>query len=155
VFRGDGADLFRRRDPPRRPPAPVDLEAVTRTRAALLLSFLLTRSGSAEDAPKPHSFWDTTNLCLFGGIVAARALDYDSTQHFRRRGLNEVLLNNDIVDNKPLFGVIEIEGAAVSIAVSYYLHQHSHHRLERALSGVHIGITTIGAVRNYNLRPHK
>jgi hypothetical protein len=129
---------------------------VRRFAGAALLIVLGSRGASGDEPPKPHSFWDAPNICLFGGIAVSRALDYDSTQHFRRRGLNEILLTNDIVDNKPLFTVIEIEGAALSVAVSYLLHEHNHHRLERILSGVHIGITTFGAVRNYGLRPpHK
>jgi len=128
------------------------------TRAVLLVTIALALAkaglGAEEAAPPVHPFWDTTNICLFTGVGASRALDYASTENFRARGLNEILLTNHIVDNKPLFVSIEAGGTALSMGVSYWLHVHSHHKLERALSVVHIGITTFGAVRNYNLRKH-
>jgi hypothetical protein len=122
----------------------------------VFLSFALgvgaqTVEPHAPPAPPVHSFWDTTNLCLFTGVGASRGLDYASTLHFRARGFNEVLLTNSIVDDRPLFVSIEIAGTALSIGVSHWLHTHGHHRLERAVSVVHIGVTTFGAVRNYNL----
>jgi hypothetical protein len=116
--------------------------------------FLPRTTLAAEDVPPPHPFWDTTNLCLFAGVAVSRALDYTSTQSFRARGINEILLNNQIVDNKPFFGAVEGVGVALSIGASAWLHVHSHHRLERAVSVVHISITTFGALRNYNLRRH-
>jgi hypothetical protein len=96
-------------------------------------------------------FWDRTNIALFAGVAAARALDYTSTQHFRERGNNEVLLTNGIVDNKPLFAGIEAAGVAASIAVSYWLHRTGHHRLERWVSIVHIGVAAAGDIHNYSL----
>lgn len=61
-----------------------------------------------------HRFWDKTNLELFAGVTAGRALDFTSTQHFRERGHYEVLLSNSIVDNKPLYASIEGAGLAAS-----------------------------------------
>lgn len=122
---------------------------------ATFFTFLLGASAvpGEEISPTapPHRFWDKTNVSLFVGIGASRALDYASTRHFRAKGLNEVLLTNHIVDDKPLFVAIETAGTALSIGGSAWLHRHRHHSLERALSIVHIGITTFGAVRNYNL----
>lgn len=106
----------------------------------------------AEDAPAPvHRFWDTTNVVLFAGVGVSRGLDYASTRHFRRRGANEVLLNNAIVDDKPLFIAIEAAGTLAQIGACAWLHAHDHHKLERIVSVVHIGITTFGAARNYTL----
>lgn len=99
----------------------------------------------------PHRFWDRTNLELFAGVAAVRALDFASTRHFRARGVNEVFLSNAIVDNKPAFAAIEAAGTAASIAVSYWLHRKGHHRLERWVSVVHIGAAGVGDVRNYTL----
>ena len=62
------------------------------------------------------------------------------------------LLTNRIVDNKPLFGTIEAAGVAASIGVSYLLHRTGHHRMERLVSVIHIGITVAGAVHNYELK---
>jgi hypothetical protein len=98
-----------------------------------------------------HRFWDKTNLTLFAGVAAVRTLDYTSTQHFRKVGHNEVLLTNSIVDYKPLFAGIEVAGAALSVGVSYWLHRTGHHKLERWVSVVHIGVGTFGDIRNYSL----
>jgi hypothetical protein len=110
---------------------------------------------AAPDALPPafstHRFWDKTNIGLFLGVAAVRTLDFTSTQHFRERGVNEALLTNSIVDNKPLFAGIEVAGTAASIAVSYLLHRTGHHKLERWVSIVHIGVGTFGDARNYTL----
>lgn len=90
---------------------------------------------------------------LFVGVAAARALDYTSTQHFRRLGDHEVLLSNSIVDNKPLFAGIEVAGTALSIGAAYWLHRTGHHKLERWVSIVHIGVGVVGDAHNYSLGP--
>jgi len=102
---------------------------------------------------KTHRFFDRTNLVLFAGVAAVRTLDYTSTQHFRRLGNKEVLLTNSIVDNKPLFAGIEVAGTALSIGVAYWLHRTGHHKLERWVSIVHIGVGTFGDAHNYSLGP--
>jgi hypothetical protein len=99
----------------------------------------------------PHRFWDSENDWLFSGVAASRTLDYFSTLNMRRRGRNEILLNNDVVDNHVAFGAIEAAGAGVSIGASYLFHRYGHYRLERWTSIVHISLTTAGAVRNYSL----
>jgi hypothetical protein len=113
-------------------------------------------------APKPasgiysrsdeHRFWDATNDLLFMGVGASRTLDYFSTLNMRRRGRQEILLTNDVVDNHAAFAVIEAAGTGASIGVSYIFHHYGHHKLERATSIVHIGLATTGAVRNYCLK---
>ena len=115
------------------------------------------QSTTAPSPPLPretHRFWDSTNLALFAGVGAVRALDFASTRHFRDRGVNEWLLNNDVVDNKPLFVGLEAAGTAASIGISYLLHRSGHHRLERWVSAAHIMVGVGGSVRNYTLRPH-
>jgi len=102
-----------------------------------------------------HRFWDRENDLLFVGVGAGRALDYASTLNLRRRGLDEALLTNAIVDNHALFAGIEVAGTAASIGVSYIFHRTGHHQLERWTSIVHIGVATGGAIRNYALpTPH-
>ena len=86
---------------------------------------------------------------LFSGVGAARALDFDSTRHFRAHGRSEGFLNNDIVDNRPLFITIEAASAAASIGASYFFHRIGQHKLERWTSLVHISVGTAGAIRNY------
>jgi len=112
----------------------------------------LAVKATAPSAPKEHAFWDATNLVLLGGVVAVRAVDYTSTRHFRDRGVDEGLLSNSIVDNKPAFVAIEAGVAAASIGISYWLHRREHHRLERWMSIGHIGVGTFGDIRNYTLK---
>ncbi len=102
-----------------------------------------------------HRFWNRTNVALFVGVGSARALDYASTRNFRSRGLNEGLLTNAIVDNKPLFIGIEAAGVATSIGVSYWLHRTGHHKLEAWFSIAHITAGSLGAVRNYRMQNPK
>lgn len=105
-----------------------------------------------QEPPKAHRFWDRSNALLFAGVGAARGLDYASTRNMRARGRDEILLTNDIVDNKPLFAGIEAAGSLASIGVSYWFHRAGHHRLERWVSILHITAATTGAARNYSLK---
>jgi hypothetical protein len=98
-----------------------------------------------------HRFWDGANQGLFAGVGAARALDFASTRHFRNRGVDEWLLTNSVVDNKPLFAGAEAAGTAASILVAYAFHRTGHHRLERWLSIAHIVVGTGEAIRNFTL----
>jgi len=111
----------------------------------------LAQAPPAQLPEGTHRFFDRTNLMLFAGVAAVRAFDYTSTQHFRSLGNNEVLLTNSIVDNKPLFAGIEVAGTALSIGAAYWLHRTGHHKLERWVSAVHIGVGAFGDVRNYSL----
>jgi hypothetical protein len=105
--------------------------------------------------PAVHKFWDTENILLFAGVGASRGLDYASTLNIRRRGINEALLTNEIVDNHAAFAAIEAATTAASVGLSYIFHATGHHRLERWTSYVHMGVTVGGAVRNYALKtPH-
>ena len=97
-------------------------------------------------------FWDRENAWLFAGVGAARALDYTSTLNMRRRGRQEILLTNWVVDNHPLFAGIETGGVALSVGASYLFHATGHHRLERWVSIVHISVASAGAIRNYSLQ---
>jgi hypothetical protein len=106
----------------------------------------------SQAAKGRHPFWDKDNIVLFAGVGAGRALDYVSTRHLRARGVNEWLLTNNIVDNKPLFAGIEVAAVATSIGVSYLFHRSGHHKLERWVSIVHIGAAVGGSAWNYNLR---
>lgn len=100
---------------------------------------------------QPHRFWDRTNILLFSGVGAMRALDYASTRNMQRRGREEILLPDDVVNNSAGFAALEAAGTATSIGLSYWMHRTGHHSLERWISIVHISITGFGAVRNYSL----
>lgn len=135
-----------------------DLASVSEPLAQASTSQTTSPTAPAPAKPAPaavHRFWDRENDLLFAGVGASRALDYASTLNLRRRGINEALLTNSIVDNHPLFAGIETAATAASIGVSYIFHATGHHRLERWTSYVHIGIATGGAIRNYALKtPH-
>jgi hypothetical protein len=105
-----------------------------------------------EERMRQHRFWDKKNDWLFAGVGAARTFDYFSTLNLRRRGDQEILVTNDLVDNHAAFAVVEAAGTGVSIGVSYLFHHYGHHKLERWTSIVHFGLTTSGAVRNYCLK---
>ena len=110
-----------------------------------------TAKNQALPLQHEHRFWDKKNAWLFAGVGASRALDYSSTLNLRRRGDQEILVTNDLVDNHAAFAVVEAAGTAVSIGASYLFHRSGHHKLERWTSIVHIGLATSGAVRNYCL----
>jgi hypothetical protein len=121
-----------------------------------------TSTGTATEQQQPaptkkkaaptHRFWDTQNRWLFAGVAAARTLDGTSTRNFRARGRSEGLLNNEIVDNAPAFATIEFAGTVASVATSYWMHRTGHHKLERWVSYLHIGIGFFGDARNYALK---
>ena len=110
-------------------------------------------SGTPQESPSvAHHFVDKENRWLFAGVGAARTLDYFSTLNMRRRGRQEIFLNNDVVGNHPAFAAIEAAAAGTSIGASYLFHRYGHHKLQRWTSFVHIGLATTGAVRNYCLK---
>jgi hypothetical protein len=110
------------------------------------------RKNQTKERTQEHRFWDKKNDWLFAGVGAARTFDYFSTLNLRRRGDQEVLLTNEIVDNHAEFAAIEAAGTGVSIGASYLFHRYGHHKLERWTSMVHFGLATSGAVRNYCLK---
>lgn len=109
-------------------------------------------SVSSQAMEGSHPFWDKDNILLFAGVGAGRALDYLSTRHFRNRGVNEWLLTNNIVDNKPLLAGFEVAGVAASIGVSFLFHRSGHHKLERWVSIIHMGAAVGGSAWNYSLK---
>lgn len=98
-----------------------------------------------------HRLWNCTSVLLFAAVGVSRGLDYSSTLNLRRRGLNEILLTNSIVDNHALFAAIEVASTAASIGVSYLFYRTGHHKLERWTSIVHFSVAATGAARNYAL----
>jgi hypothetical protein len=110
------------------------------------------RKNLTSEPIEEHRFWDKKNDWLFLSVGAARTFDYFSTLNMRRRGDQEILLTNEIVDNHAAFAAVEAAGTSVSIGVSYLFHRYGHHKLERWTSIVHFGLATGGAVRNYCLK---
>jgi hypothetical protein len=104
------------------------------------------------DSPSAHRFWDRENVWLFSGIATTRALDYTSTLNMQARGREEMLLPDDVVNNRAGFAALEVAGTVTSVGLSYLLHRTGHHRMERWLSIGHISVTGFGAARNYALK---
>ena len=105
-----------------------------------------------ETRPQPHRFWDRENAWLFSGVAVSRALDYTSTRNMLARGREEILIPDDVVNSRAGFPALEAAGAATSVGISYIFHHYGHHKLERWVSIVHIGVTTFGAAHNYALK---
>jgi hypothetical protein len=101
-----------------------------------------------------HVFWDRENLYLFGGVAVMRTLDYTSTLNMLRRGREEILLPDDVVNNHAGFAALEAASTATSIGISYLFHVTGHHKLERWVSMGHISVAGFGAARNYALESH-
>lgn len=100
----------------------------------------------------PHPFWDRTNILLFSGVGVFRGLDYASTRNFQARGREEVLIPDDVVNNSAGFASLEAAGTTASVGLSYWMHRAGHHKIERWISIVHIGVTGFGVARNYSLK---
>src|SRR6266487_2581597 len=121
--------------------------------ALLLLSLPLAAQESKQSAALPdapaqqHRFWDRTNILLFSGVAVFRGLDYASTRNFQARGREEVLLPDDVVNNSAGFASLELAGTATSVGLSYWMHRTGHHKVERWVSIVHIGVTGFGVAR--------
>src|SRR5260370_11443579 len=118
---------------------PTDKE-IQGTEQSETASQISTAPPQASPPQTPHRFWDRTNVLWFAGVGAARALDYASTLNLRRRGLDEILLTNSVVDNHPLFGGIEAASTAASIRVSYMFQPTCHHPRSTRASPVHFGV---------------
>jgi hypothetical protein len=108
--------------------------------------------GLPATSASQHRFWDRENILLFSGVAAFRGLDYASTRNFERRGRQEVLIPDDVVNNSAGFASLEAAGTAASIGISYLFHRTGHHKLERWVSIGHIAVTGFGVVRNYSLK---
>ena len=112
-----------------------------------------TSAGAAlEKEPPTHKFWDRENAWLFTGVAVSRALDYSSTRNMLARGREELLIPDDVVNSEAGFPALEAAGAATSVGISYIFHHYHHHKLERWVSIVHIGVTSFGAAHNYALQ---
>jgi len=92
---------------------------------------------------------------LFSGVAIFHGLDYASTRNMQARGREEVLLPDDVVNNSAGFASLELAGTAASVGLSYWMHRTGHHKLERWISVVHIGVTGFGIARNYSLATNR
>jgi hypothetical protein len=111
-----------------------------------------TPKSMEEIKPQSHKFWDRENAWLFSGVAVSRALDYSSTRNMLARGREEILIPDDVVNSRAGFPALEAAGAATSVGISYIFHRYGHHKLERWVSTIHIGVTSFGAAHNYALK---
>jgi hypothetical protein len=115
-----------------------------------------TPNAPSVEVPKPaasvHSFWDKKNVLLFTGVGVFRGLDYASTKNMLARGREEILVPDDVVNSPAGFPALEAAGTATSVGISYIFHRTGHHKMERWVSIVHIGVTGFGVARNYSLK---
>ncbi len=92
-----------------------------------------------------HRFWDMQNIALFTAVGASSGVDFAVTRSNLQSGGKEL---NPVVR---LFGR-STQGLAVNfcgetigvIGISYFFHKTGHHKLERMVSTVNIGIS-VGA----------
>jgi hypothetical protein len=133
---------------------PAPLRAVAPAQLAPRPLPALPRYGLPPETPSPrrHTFWDRNNRILFAGIAVMRALDYASTRNMQARGREEILLPDDVVNNSAGFAALEAAGAATSVGLAYLMHRTRHHKVERWISIVHIGVAGFGDARNYALK---
>jgi len=106
----------------------------------------------AKVVPPVHKFWDRENDWLFTGVAVSRTLDYTSTRNMLGRGREEILIPDDVVNSQAGFPALEAAATATSVGLSYIMHHYRHHKLERWVSIVHIGVTSFGAAHNYALK---
>ena len=110
-----------------------------------------TRPAPITSLP-PHPFWDKKNILLFSGVGVFRGLDYASTKNMLARGREEILIPDDVVNSPAGFPALEAAGTAASVGISYIFHRTGHHKIERWVSIVHIGVTGFGVAWNYSLK---
>jgi hypothetical protein len=89
-----------------------------------------------------HRFWDAENIALFAAVGATSGADFAFTRSNLQKGGREL---NPVVR---LFGrstpglAVNFCGETVGvIGVGYFFHKTGHHRLERMVSMVNIGIS--------------
>ncbi len=92
--------------------------ATPKTESSVAVDSLSSGKPSVDLPRQEHRFWDKKNDWLFAGVGAARTFDYFSTLNMRRRGDQEILVSNDLVDSHAAFAVVEAAGTGVSIGAS-------------------------------------
>ncbi|HMK29845.1 MAG TPA: hypothetical protein VK473_09200 [Terriglobales bacterium] len=126
------------------------MRSVPLTLCLLALSFLVLDC-AAQDLPRQHAFFDAKNISLFAAVAGTRLLDVHSTSRCLHNRYYETQLPPSLVANKPAFVGYSFALAGLHMEAAYILHRSHHHKLERAISIVHIGAITATAARNYSI----
>lgn len=89
-----------------------------------------------------HSFWDVQNDALFAAVAATSAMDFAVTRSNLQSGGKEL---NPVVRlfgrSTPGLAVNFCGETAAVVGLSYFFHKTGHHKLERMVSAVNIGIS--------------
>ena len=97
-----------------------------------------------------HKFWDTQTAVLFGLHAGLEAADF---------GLTHYALAHGAVERNPLArpftnlgtagqAAFFAGGTVATLGISYWLHKHGHHRLERGVGLYAIGDSGFGVIHN-------
>jgi hypothetical protein len=110
-----------------------------------------TAAPFVQPAPAPtqlgeHRFWDKTNIALFAATASLSAADFTVTYQNLQSGGRELNPVVRVFDrNTATLALNFVAEDAANIGLSYFFHKTGHHRLERMVSFVNIGMST-GAV---------
>jgi hypothetical protein len=96
--------------------------------------------------PSEHRFWDKTNVALFAATASLSAADFTVTYQNLQSGGHELNPIVRVFDrNTATLALNFVAEDAANIGLSYFFHKTGHHRMERMVSFVNIGLST-GAV---------
>lgn len=124
----------------------------------LLCASAYAESSSLPSAPTPiavkQPVFTTVDWSLAASVIAARTLDWTSTEECLRRPYaqcHEVELPNSLVHNKVGFAGFEAAMSAVSIFGQYEMTRRGHLKLARIAQAIDVGVMAHTVARNYQL----
>lgn len=120
----------------------------------ILISLVLFGLPSfAQEAQKPHKFFDRQNIVLWSGVAIAHAMDCSSTWAMLDSGNGrEAELPTSLAQSRVGMPLFSIGMVGAQIGGSYLLHRMGWHRAERWASSGHAAVVGITAIHNYELR---
>lgn len=126
--------------------------------ALLCLTGVVARCEPLPSAPMPSTVpvqrFGAVDYSLAASIVAARVLDFTSTEECIRRPAmqcHEVELPQSLVHNKAAFAAFEVGTASLSLFEQYELTKHGHRKLARAIQGANVALMGFVVSHNYRL----
>jgi hypothetical protein len=103
-------------------------------------------------AASKMSVFGAVDWSLAGSLVAARALDWTSTEEcLRRPWCHEAELPSALVKSKVGFAAFEAGVSGFSILAEYKMTRHGHRRLARWGQGIDVGSIGYAVVHNYRM----
>jgi hypothetical protein len=122
----------------------------------LLFSLMAHAESSLPSAPTPAPVphFGAVDYSLAASIVAARVLDFTSTEECLRRPAtqcHEVELPQSLVHNKAAFAAFEVGTGSLSLFEQYELTKHGHRKLARAIQGANAAFMGFVVSHNYRL----